>query len=57
MFLFNILYPSDANKPLKAQEGGWERAARDINISVIYGGGGRGIGQHYSNSYLRLGLQ
>lgn len=33
------------------------RGLRDINISVIYGRGGRGIGQHYSISYLRLGLQ
>lgn len=36
---------------------GKRAGSRDINISVIYGQGGRGIGQHYSISYLKLNLQ
>lgn len=57
MFLFNILYPWTRIRPGRGRGCAEPRGARDINISVIYGQGGRGIGQHYSISYLRLGLQ
>lgn len=56
-FLFNILYPWTRIRQRSAEGCAVARGLRDINISVIYGQGGRGIGQHYSISYLRLELQ